>query len=44
MQRTSIDEVGSLLEAFTCMKLSLGMAIRRLEQYRLENHEPKDKS
>jgi methyl-accepting chemotaxis protein len=42
-EQVSNDEVGSLVEAFTRMKLSLVMAIRRLEQYRVENREPKDK-
>jgi methyl-accepting chemotaxis protein len=42
-EQVSNDEVGSLVEAFTRMKLSLVMAIRRLEQYRIENREPKDK-
>ncbi|BAZ40114.1 putative sensor with HAMP domain protein [Calothrix sp. NIES-4101] len=42
-EQVSNDEVGSLVEAFTRMKLSLVMAIRRLEHYRLENREPKDK-
>ncbi|MFH7024179.1 MAG: DUF3365 domain-containing protein [Heteroscytonema crispum UTEX LB 1556] len=37
------DEVGSLVEAFTRMKLSLLMAMRRLEQYRVENRELKDR-
>jgi methyl-accepting chemotaxis protein len=36
-EKVSNDEVGSLVEAFTRMKLSLVMAIRRLEQYRIEN-------
>jgi methyl-accepting chemotaxis protein len=42
-EKVSNDEVGSLVEAFTRMKLSLVMAIRRLEQYRIENREPKDR-
>ena len=42
-EKVSNDEVGSLVEAFTRMKLSLVMAIRRLEQYRIENSEPKNK-
>lgn len=42
-EKESNDEVGSLVEAFTRMKLSLVMAIRRLEQYRVENREPRDK-
>lgn len=42
-EKVSNDEVGSLVEAFTRMKLSLVMAMRRLEQYRVENREPKDK-
>lgn len=42
-QVSTNDEVGSLVEAFTLMKLSLVMAIRRLEQYRVENREPKDR-
>ena len=42
-EKVSNDEVGSLVEAFTRMKLSLVMAIRRLEQYRVDNREPHDK-
>ncbi|NJL61533.1 MAG: DUF3365 domain-containing protein [Methylacidiphilales bacterium] len=42
-EKVSNDEVGSLVEAFTRMKFSLVIAIRRLEQYRVENREPKDK-
>jgi HAMP domain-containing protein len=41
--RVSNDEVGSLVEAFTRMKLSLVMAIRSLEQYRFGNNEPRDR-
>lgn len=41
-EKASNDEVGSLVEAFTRMKLSLILAIRRLEQYRIENREHKD--
>ena len=43
LERISKDEIGSLVEAFTRMKISLVMAIRRLEQYRLEHREPKDR-
>ncbi|MBW4479807.1 MAG: DUF3365 domain-containing protein [Tolypothrix brevis GSE-NOS-MK-07-07A] len=42
-EKVSNDEVGSLVEAFTRMKLSLVIAIRRLEQYRIENNESKNK-
>lgn len=42
-EKVSNDEVGSLVEAFTRMKLSLVMAIKRLEQYRIDNREPRDK-
>ena len=42
-EKVSNDEVGSLVEAFTRMKLSLVMAIRMLEQYHIENREPKEK-
>lgn len=42
-EKVSNDEVGSLVEAFTRMKLSLVMAIRRLEQYRIDHREPHDK-
>ena len=42
-EKVSNDEVGSLVEAFTRMKLSLVMAMRKLEQYRIEHHQPKDK-
>lgn len=34
LERVSKDEIGSLVEAFTRMKISLLMAIRRLEKYR----------
>ena len=43
IERVSKDEIGSLVEAFTRMKISLVMAIRRLEQYRFEASESKDK-
>jgi methyl-accepting chemotaxis protein len=36
-EKYSNDEIGNLVEAFTRMKLSLAMAIRRFEQYRLDN-------
>jgi methyl-accepting chemotaxis protein len=42
-EKVSNDEVGNLVEAFTRMKLSLVIAIRRLEQYRIENNESKNK-
>ncbi len=35
-EKTSNDEVGNLVEAFTRMKLSLGMAMKRFEQYRVK--------
>lgn len=43
LERVSKDEIGSLVEAFTRMKISLVMAIKRLEQYRLDHREPKDR-
>jgi methyl-accepting chemotaxis protein len=36
------DEIGSLVEAFTRMKLSLVMAIKRYERYRTSNRRNKD--
>ncbi|GAA6617905.1 DUF3365 domain-containing protein [Scytonema sp. NUACC26] len=42
-EKVSNDEIGSLVEAFTRMKLSLVMAIRRYERYRMVNREPRDK-
>ncbi|MEC4814354.1 MAG: DUF3365 domain-containing protein, partial [Scytonema sp. PMC 1069.18] len=33
------DEIGSLVEAFTRMKLSLVMAIKRYEHYRIDSHQ-----
>ena len=36
-EKVSNDELGSLVEAFTRMKLSLLMAIKKLEQYRTED-------
>ncbi|MBD2775481.1 c-type heme family protein [Iningainema tapete] len=42
-EKASNDEVGSLVEAFTRMKLSLLMAIRKLEKYRTENRESNDR-
>ena len=42
-EKVSNDEVGSLVEAFTRMKLSLVMAIRMLDQYHIENRERKEK-
>lgn len=43
-EKTSNDEVGNLVEAFTRMKLSLAMAITRFEQYRIGSRKPKDSS
>jgi methyl-accepting chemotaxis protein len=42
-EKVSNDEIGSLVEAFTRMKLSLIMAIRRYERYRMGNGETSDK-
>ncbi len=39
-EKVSNDEVGSLVEAFTRMKLSLGLAIKRVEQYRIKPRQP----
>lgn len=41
-EKTSNDEVGNLVEAFTRMKLSLGMAMKRFEQYRVTTRKPKE--
>lgn len=38
-EKVANDEIGSLIEAFTRMKLSLVMAIRRYERYRIVNRE-----
>ncbi len=38
-EKASNDEIGSLVEAFTRMKLSLVMAITRFEQYRIGNRQ-----
>jgi nitrogen fixation/metabolism regulation signal transduction histidine kinase len=38
-EKVSNDEIGSLVEAFIRMKLSLVMAIRRYERYRMGNQE-----
>ncbi len=39
-EQKSSDEVGSLAQAFTRMKTSLAIALKRLEQYRLERRRP----
>ena len=39
-EQKSNDEVGSLAQAFTRMKTSLTIALKRLEQYRLERRRP----
>lgn len=36
-EKVSNDEVGNLVEAFTRMKLSLAMAIKKFEKYRIKN-------
>lgn len=41
-EKISNDEVGSLVEAFTRMKLSLAMAMKRVEQYRMGNRKSTD--
>lgn len=41
-KNVSNNEVGVLVEAFTRMKVSLEMAIRRLEQYRVQNRRGND--
>jgi methyl-accepting chemotaxis protein len=38
-EKVANDEIGSLVEAFTRMKLSLVMAIKRYERYRTGNHQ-----
>ena len=39
-EQKSNDEVGSLAQAFTRMKTSLAIALKRLDQYRLEHRRP----
>ncbi|ARV58813.1 histidine kinase [Nostocales cyanobacterium HT-58-2] len=39
-EKVSNDEVASLVEAFTRMKLSLALAIKRVEQYRMKPRKP----
>jgi HAMP domain-containing protein len=39
-EQNSNDEVGRLAEAFTRMKTSLAIAVKRLEQYRIERRQP----
>jgi HAMP domain-containing protein len=39
-EKVSNDELGSLVEAFTRMKLSLKMALKKLEQYRIKPCKP----
>ena len=41
-EKVSNDEIGSLVEAFTRMKLSLAMAIKKFEQYRIKSRKPID--
>lgn len=36
-EEVSNDEIGSLVEAFTRMKMSLVMAIEKFEQYRIKS-------
>jgi methyl-accepting chemotaxis protein len=41
-KEVSNDEIGSLVEAFTRMKLSLAMAIKKFEQYRIKSRKTID--
>ena len=39
-EKVANDEVGSLVEAFTHMKFSLEIALKRLEEYRIKSRKP----